>query len=87
MNASNIFKFPTKVDPWLSDHIQFMRMLSEISSVGLTEEQMLWLGESMDLSPEQIKDLLSRADDAWDAYILLGGSLDYDGQITPKVDK
>jgi hypothetical protein len=51
---------PGKV--WKDDSIQFPRLLAEIYALGLDESQMIALGESMDLDPERIKELLERAE-------------------------
>ena len=57
-------------DKWNDDRIQFMRLLSEIQASKLTTEQYKDLSESMDLSFDSIDELLQRATDAWDTYLL-----------------
>ncbi len=47
---------------WKQNELQFPRLLAEIHAMGLNETQMLILGRSMDLEPEQIKELFDRAD-------------------------
>lgn len=53
-------------DHWENDAVQFPRLLAEISAIGLSGEQVLCLCDSMDLEPTQIKELLTRADEAFD---------------------
>ena len=50
-------------DPWENNAIQFSRMLAEIHAVGLTEDQIGELCSSMDLDPEDIEELLERAEE------------------------
>ena len=52
---------------WTSDRIQFPRLLAEVRAVGLTALQYSELEASMDLTREQIDDLLERAESVWDA--------------------
>lgn len=52
---------------WERDDVQFPRLLAEIKAVGLTPEQMQSLSSSMDLSKEDIHELLDRAEETFDA--------------------
>lgn len=54
-------------DLWKNDSVQFPRLLAELVAVGApTEEQMQELCESMDLEPEQVNELLDRAQARWE---------------------
>ena len=55
----------TPDDRWAADAIQFPRLLAELRAVGLTGEQYAGLSESMDLTRDQIDELLERAETAW----------------------
>lgn len=57
----------TPDERWADDATQFPRLLDEIVAVGLTDEQLAGLCESMDLEPERINELFDRAQAAWDA--------------------
>lgn len=52
--------------PWLDNKIQFPRLLAEIRAAGLTKEQYQVLKESMDLTHNEIDELLQRAEEVWD---------------------
>lgn len=52
---------------WDRDDVQFPRLLAEIKAIGLTPEQMRNLSASMDLSKEDIHELLDRAEETFDA--------------------
>jgi hypothetical protein len=54
-------------DPWKNNGVQFARLLSEISAVGLTDQQYTDLGTSMDLPRERIDELLRRADEEFES--------------------
>lgn len=47
---------------WQKNDIQFPRLLAEIHALGLTDTQKFLLAKSMDLEPEQIDELLNRAE-------------------------
>jgi len=51
---------------WKNDQLQFARLLSEIQASKLTSEQYKDLSESMDLSFDEIDELLQRATDAFE---------------------
>jgi hypothetical protein len=53
-------------DLWEIDEVQFPRLLAEIKAVGLTPDQVNCLRASMDLSKEEIHELLDRAEDAFE---------------------
>lgn len=50
---------------WEDDSIQFPRLLAEINAVGLSEEQMAGLRDSMELTDEKIDELMDRAEETW----------------------
>jgi hypothetical protein len=56
-------------DKWNNDPIQFMRLLSEIRGCQLTSEQYADLSASMDLSFDEIDEVLERASAAWEKYL------------------
>lgn len=51
---------------WDRDDYQFPRLLSEILAVGLTDEQLKALSESMGLGLREIDSLFDRAEAAWE---------------------
>jgi hypothetical protein len=53
------------MDRWIIDSIQFPRLLAELRAIGLTEAQYRELAVSMDLSQEDIDQLLERAETSW----------------------
>ena len=55
------------VEPWQDDTIQFPRLLAEIWAVGVDDETMEALCQSMDLSPNRVRQLFRRADGLWEA--------------------
>jgi len=61
----------TTSDPWEDNRVQFARLLSEISAVGLTEQQYTGLSTSMDLPRERIDEVLRRADQEFEDSKLL----------------
>lgn len=63
--------------PWERDNIQFPRLLAELAQAGLTSHQYRLLEDSMDLTTEDIDELLARAEQRWD---------DIKGRIMPKVN-
>ncbi len=52
---------------WDRDDVQIPRLLAEIAAVGLTDLQVSMITESTGLSAEEIKDVLNRADETFDA--------------------
>lgn len=50
---------------WHRDDIQFPRLLAEIKAVGLTAEQVKALCESMGILPEDLHELLDRAEETF----------------------
>lgn len=56
----------SRVIPWDKDEIQFPRLLAEINATGLTAKQYKELSISMDLSPNEINEILGRATEAFD---------------------
>jgi cytochrome c556 len=54
-------------DYWERDDVQFPRLLAEIKAIGLTPDQMNGLTASMDLSDDEIHELLDRAEETFDA--------------------
>lgn len=56
--------YPTPLT-WVRDSIQFPRLLAELRTIGLTEQQYLLLGEAMTLEQEHIDSLLERAEEAF----------------------
>ena len=57
----------TKIN-WDNDAVQFPRLLAEIRAVGLTAQQLAALKVSMDLSTEGICEILSRAEEVFEAF-------------------
>lgn len=51
---------------WNVDAVQFMRLLDEINAVGLSNEQLNTVAASMNVKPEEVKNLLNRATKKWD---------------------
>jgi hypothetical protein len=51
---------------WARDSIQFPRLLAEINAVGLSKKQRADLRKSMDITDNELDDLLSRAERAWE---------------------
>lgn len=61
-----VFSDPNK--NWLSNEIQFPRLIAEIEAAGIfTPENIELLSESMDLSQSQIIEIVDRAQSQWDA--------------------
>lgn len=54
------------LDKWTDNSIQFPRLLAEVLAVSLTSSQYAALGESMDLTRDQIDELLKRAETVWE---------------------
>ncbi len=52
---------------WQNDYIQFTRLLAQILAVGLSEETLDELCDSMDLERSEVYELLVRAQVKWDA--------------------
>lgn len=55
-----------KASLWARDSIQFPRLLAEIYAAGLTAKQERDICASMDITKEELYDLLERADRAWE---------------------
>jgi len=51
---------------WLSNRIQFPRLLAEIDMAGLTDKQYELLKDSMDLNRTEINELFDRAHVEWE---------------------
>jgi hypothetical protein len=49
-----------------SDEIQFARMLSAILTAGINDEQMILLGELMDVDVEEVREVFDRARATWE---------------------
>ena len=54
-------------DLWPNNTIQFTRLLAEIRAAGMSRRMMSLLTNFMDLKPKDIRDLLGRAEKAWEA--------------------
>jgi hypothetical protein len=52
---------------WDNDAVQFPRLLAELRAVGLTNDQYRDLTTAMDLTFDEIDELLERAETAWQA--------------------
>jgi hypothetical protein len=63
LNARN-YK-DTKDTNWTDKTIQYPRLLAEIRAIGLTKEQYEFLNESMDLSQDEIDEVLEWAEEDW----------------------
>lgn len=50
---------------WNNNAVQFPRLLAEIRAVSLTDDQYRELAASMDLTRDQIDELLERAETRW----------------------
>lgn len=66
-----VFAYPDREpepgSTWDEDSIQFPRLLAELEAAGaFTPEIFDTLAGSMDLSPAHIRELIVRADDAWE---------------------
>lgn len=55
------------VGPWENDDIQFPRLLDEIAAIGLSDDQLEEICESMDVGRDSINELFTRAERKWDA--------------------
>jgi hypothetical protein len=51
---------------WENDRIQFPRLLAEIKAVGLTADQSRGLCLSMDITLDELCELLDRAEEEWE---------------------
>ena len=51
---------------WDVDFVQFARLLDEINAVGLSQDQIKALATSMEVTPDEVKQLLNRASNRWD---------------------
>jgi len=51
---------------WNVDFVQFARLLDEINAVGLDDKQMKVISSSMNVKPQEIKQLLNRATVKWE---------------------
>ena len=47
---------------WRDNNVQFARLLAEIRGIGLSDRQMHYLREVMDLEDSEINELLERAE-------------------------
>ena len=56
---------------WESNAIHFPRLLAELNAVGLTRIQLRKLVASMDITQEEVMELMARAESAWEG--LKGG--------------
>ena len=55
------------MQPWHDNAIQFPRLIAELDAAGaFTPEVMRDLQESMDLTPDEIGELIERANAAWE---------------------
>ncbi len=54
-------------DIWERDDVQFPRLLAEIKAAGLPPEVMQRICASSELSPEQVHELLDRAEETFEA--------------------
>lgn len=59
---------PARPDFWERDDVQFPRLLAEIKAAGLTPEQGAAIKASMDITSDQLADLLDRAEESFDAF-------------------
>jgi hypothetical protein len=59
----------TQPDAWHDDHLQFARLLAELMMVITPEELHTLVGDSMNLSVQDIKGLTERANIAWEQYL------------------
>ena len=55
--------------PWADDRVQFPRLLAGIKAAGLSPEQMKDLRVSMNLTDEEIHQLLDRSEERWAAIV------------------
>lgn len=69
MGEAKVFALKYPKSAWESDSLQFVRLLAELSSVGITDEQSRWLCEIMDISPWDLQSILQRADIAWNNFL------------------
>jgi hypothetical protein len=53
------------MEKWKNNKIQFPRLLAEIRAIGLTVDQLHQLVMNMDLSVDEIYELLERAETEW----------------------
>ena len=61
---------PKQNNAWGNDHLQFARLLNEMSMAGaFTSEVLALLEQSMDVSEEEILTVAERATCAFDEYI------------------
>lgn len=57
-------------DPWLNDDIQFPRLIAEAEAAGaFTTDVIGAMASSMDLSVDEVLELLERAGGKWDAIV------------------
>ena len=60
-------KQPKENPLWLNDELQFARLIAEAEAEGVwTTEVIAGLGEQMDLEPDEVCQLLTRAQHRWD---------------------
>lgn len=53
---------------WENDHLQFIRLLSELKTAGLTATQTANLKKSMDISSEELTELFDRAEEEFEHW-------------------
>lgn len=58
----------TKLHPWKNNRLQFARLIAELEAVGAFTRKNIMedLSETMDLTKEQILELVERASNEWD---------------------
>ena len=56
----------TKIDYWNDSSIQFPRFIAEINAIGLTDEQIRGICESIEITENDISDLFERANNCWE---------------------
>lgn len=67
---------------WENNCIQFPRLLAEIRAVGLTNQQVEGLCDSMDVTAEELDSLFDRADEDWEAVKAM---IRFSHPVVPKI--
>jgi hypothetical protein len=67
--------------PWSDDLVQFARLLAEILAVGIDDETMAALCQSMDLDECGIDELFERAERAWERFETVYAPRDFREQM------